>query len=83
MPIYEYRCKSCDTRFEALRSRAQADTQPAPCPECQSAATMRLLSVFSAHVPGSKENEIGAGEPCTTSERLGMPCCGGGCRLPN
>lgn len=32
MPIYERRCRTCDTTFEVNRPMAQAD-DPAPCPE--------------------------------------------------
>ena len=34
MPIYEYRCKTCDERFEEFLSLS---TKPAPpCPKCGS-----------------------------------------------
>lgn len=47
MPIYEYICKDCGTRFEMLRSIKDADTQ-IPCKSCQSSQTQRALSVFFA-----------------------------------
>lgn len=46
MPLYEYRCKSCDTRFEARRSMADAD-EPVACPDGHEGA-QRLLAVFAA-----------------------------------
>jgi putative FmdB family regulatory protein len=47
MPIYEYRCKNCDQRFEAIRpinDRARNVT----CPECGRSAAERLPSTFAA-----------------------------------
>jgi putative FmdB family regulatory protein len=42
MPIYEYRCTTCDHRFEELLSTS---TSPAPpCPECGATAVERLWS---------------------------------------
>ena len=46
MPRYEYRCRTCDARFEQRRTHAEADA-PAECPEGHVAST-RLLSVFAA-----------------------------------
>lgn len=45
MPIYEYRCRVCDTRFEARREMAAA-AEPAPCPEGHT-DTKRLLSAVA------------------------------------
>ena len=43
MPLYEYRCRACKKKFEAL-VRAQ---DPAPaCPSCKSADLERLHSAF-------------------------------------
>jgi len=47
MPIYEYRCTSCRTKFEARRSFSQAD-EPLSCPVCGASETRRLLSTFVA-----------------------------------
>ena len=43
MPIHDFECESCGTRFEEL-VKAGAD---APCPQCGSADTQRLLSQVS------------------------------------
>ena len=45
MPIYEYICPECKTRFEKLRPLSQAD-QEAECPECGKPAR-RQLSTFA------------------------------------
>ncbi len=46
MAIYEYRCGSCGTEFEARRPMSEA-SDPAPCPKCGSKAG-RLPSVFAS-----------------------------------
>jgi putative FmdB family regulatory protein len=45
MPIFEYHCRSCGTRFERLVSGVQA-TVPA-CPDCAGHHVERLLSAFA------------------------------------
>jgi putative FmdB family regulatory protein len=45
MPIYEYVCTDCDSKFEKIRPVSCA-TEPAPCPTCQKDAG-RVLSRFA------------------------------------
>ncbi len=45
MPIYEFRCASCDARFEGL---VPAGTESIPCTECASTETVRVLSAPGA-----------------------------------
>ena len=42
MPIYEYRCESCSTRFEEFLSSSTKPTPP--CPKCGSTKAERLMS---------------------------------------
>lgn len=51
MPIYEYQCKQCHTRFDALRSMSQADA-PIACQKCESMDTNRQISAAFAHSGG-------------------------------
>jgi putative FmdB family regulatory protein len=44
MPVYEYRCRSCEHEFEQLVLPGRA---VAPCPNCRSADLERLLSAFA------------------------------------
>ena len=46
MAIYEYRCGSCGTEFEARRPMSEAG-DPAPCPVCGGKGS-RLPSVFAS-----------------------------------
>jgi len=49
MPIYEYRCTTCDKEFEQMRPISQSG-EPAACPTCGTSSS-KLPSVFA-----SKEN---------------------------
>jgi putative FmdB family regulatory protein len=44
MPIYDYRCRSCDERFDHLVRRQD---EAVTCPACGGAEPERLLSVFA------------------------------------
>ena len=46
MPIYEYACKSCETKFEKL-VRSMSSNEKIECPRCGSTQTARALSVFA------------------------------------
>ena len=45
MPIYEFRCKQCDSTFEKLFTSSRQEPPPA-CPECESSDITQLFSVF-------------------------------------
>jgi putative FmdB family regulatory protein len=45
MPIYEFRCEECGAGFEQL---VGAGTDAVPCPECDSARTVRVYSAPAA-----------------------------------
>lgn len=47
MPLYEYKCKKCDNKFETLISASKAN-DPIACPKCGSTETGKLLSTFCA-----------------------------------
>jgi putative FmdB family regulatory protein len=46
MPIFEYQCGDCGSRFELL---VRADTRIA-CPDCDSGNVVKRFSPFSSHV---------------------------------
>jgi putative FmdB family regulatory protein len=70
MPVYEYVCEYCETRFEELRPVSRMDS-PAKCAEGHRAR--RVLSNFSAMTKdGFGESEpVGGGSGCGG--------CAGGC----
>ena len=47
MPIYEYRCESCQNSFEALVTRSEPQAE---CPGCGSQNLAREMSVFASSV---------------------------------
>lgn len=70
MPLYEYRCRTCDETFEERRPMSQA-SEPALC--AQGHEAVRLLSVF-ASVGGSS-----ASAPAPSPAPRPAMGCGGGC----
>lgn len=72
MPVYEYLCHTCDSRFEVRRSMSEA-AAPMSCPDGH-ADTTRLLSVF-ASVGGSSGPGAAAAVPAARS----AGGCGAGC----
>ena len=74
MPIYEYCCQDCGTRFEKLIRRA-AEVPELVCPSCGQKRLNQELSVFAAHANGpSKSND---GPMCPSGGRCPTPgACG-------
>ncbi len=66
MPLYEYKCRDCDSRFEVRRS--MSDDSPVVCPDGHPGA-VKLLSAFAS---------IGASTG-GSSAPAPMPSGGGGC----
>ncbi len=66
MPIYEFRCRTCDERFEERRAMRDADA-PAACSVGHD-DVVRLLPVFATTGLATAPSLCGAG----------TGCCGGG-----
>ncbi len=60
MPIFEYVCQKCGTRFETLVRFQREETEVA-CESCGSRQVKRELSVFSAHASASPKPAPRAG----------------------
>jgi putative FmdB family regulatory protein len=69
MPIYEYVCADCGSKFEVVRLIKDADT-PIPCKQCKSDHTDRKISVFFAQSGGKVV--AGSSSGCAG-------CAGGSC----
>jgi putative FmdB family regulatory protein len=63
MPLFEYTCKKCATRFEHLAR--SGETAAPKCPKCGHPKTERELSRFSASVRGGGDSCVGGS--CGTS----------------
>ena len=69
MPIYEYRCESCDHRLEKLQKMSEGVL--VDCPECSRPALKRLISASAFRLTGSgwyetdfkKDNQRNLAEP--------------------
>ncbi|MEA3460011.1 MAG: zinc ribbon domain-containing protein [Chloroflexota bacterium] len=76
MPIYEYYCADCKTKFEVLRRMSEAD-DPIACPHCGGISTSRTISVFAAVSKGSsgESKPIGGSSPCSTCTATTCALC--------
>jgi putative FmdB family regulatory protein len=69
VPLYEFRCKTCDDTFEVRRPMSEAG-EPATCPDGHEGA-VRLLSVFAS---------VGGGAaPAPAAAPMTGGGCGGAC----
>jgi putative FmdB family regulatory protein len=68
MPIFEYRCQDCGTKFEKL---VRGTTTEVLCPSCGKDRLEQELSTFSAHANGGSK-----------SEPMPGGCPAGMCRTP-
>lgn len=73
MPVYEYFCPTCKSRFDLLRSMGQMQDL-AQCPECDT-PSRKVLSVFAA----VSRNAEGFDMPLGDRFGGGGCACGGNC----
>jgi putative FmdB family regulatory protein len=71
MPIYEYKCRECDTVYDVLH-KSSKETNEAVCPKCKSSNSVKLISSFSAKISSGDSGGCENGS-------CGMPSLGGGC----
>ncbi|MFQ5851289.1 MAG: zinc ribbon domain-containing protein [Candidatus Binatia bacterium] len=62
MPIYEYVCRHCHMSFEQL---LLSRDETIACPNCESHAVERKLSLFSSPGGGAGEDGTSGGCGCT------------------
>ncbi len=73
MPIYEYKCDDCGSRFEKLIRRS-SDASELECPSCGQKRLTQELSTFAAHANGGGKS---ADMPVCPSGRCSNPgMCG-------
>jgi putative FmdB family regulatory protein len=74
MPIYEYRCEDCGTKFEKLVRRA-SDAPAVECPSCGQKHLKQEFSTFAAHANGSskaKDMPVCPSGRCSNPEMCGF-----------
>ena len=69
MPLFEYRCENCGSKYEVLH-KSSAHQEEVTCPKCNSAQSKKLLSTFSATFDGS-------------SSYSSNSCASGNCDVPS
>lgn len=74
MPIFEFECEQCDSRFELLVRNGEKTA----CPECGSRKLEKLLSATAVHAQGSRGLPIASSCPPGDAP----PCSPHCCRLP-
>lgn len=68
MPLYEYRCEKCESRFEALVLSSEDEIS---CPKCESTNLEKLFSAFgvkftnSISISSTPVSSVGSGCGCT------------------
>lgn len=70
MPIYEYRCKACGTKFEQL----VCGQEKVSCPECGKSKLDKLFSVFG--VKSGDKFTPSSGSGCGTCQASSCEGCG-------
>jgi putative FmdB family regulatory protein len=73
MPIYEYVCQECSTRFERIVMSQGPEIE---CPKCSSPRHTLVFSTFSAHAGDGKSS---AGEASSGSGGCGCTPSSCGC----
>src|SRR6185295_14210784 len=70
MPLFEYECRGCGSRFEYLTR----DGQSPACPGCKGADLQKLMSVFAAQ--SSTPAKSFSDRPLTASAAAACGSCG-------
>ncbi|MBV8086355.1 MAG: zinc ribbon domain-containing protein [Chloroflexi bacterium] len=79
MPVYEYYCSACHTKFDALRSMALLN-EPQACTACGASEHVnRTLTVFARMGGGSGSGLDLEGDSSVASSFGGGCGCGGAC----
>jgi putative FmdB family regulatory protein len=78
MPIFEYSCDDCGTRFEKLVRRS-AESNGVACPSCGRDHLKQEYSTFAAHANSGKAEAPAMG--CGGGMCHGGFCGSGGCEM--
>jgi len=64
MPIFEYKCSECDTKFEVLH-KSSVKQDDVTCPKCNSPKNKKLFSSFSSSI--NSDSSASSGD-CSTGQ---------------
>jgi len=71
VPIFEYRCVTCDHRFETV---VRGSTPPS-CPNCASTSLEKQLSVFAVGAGGERSRPSPPGPCASCGDPRGPGAC--------
>ena len=80
MPLFEYRCDECQTRFDVLHKGAE-NPDMIECPSCSSRAATKQFSSFSASTSGAASSGSGCSDCSCATPSPYSGCAGGMCGL--
>lgn len=78
MPVYEYFCRTCNTKHEKMRPMRDADA-PLACPNCRTENSVRTLSMFVTVSAGGSVTRDASAALSAPKAGHGGGCCGGAC----
>jgi putative FmdB family regulatory protein len=78
MPIYEFKCRKCDHRFEVLRL-SSGGFKNIECPKCESKDVGKEMSTFAPAMGSSSASLPCRDDSCPAPSFGGCPS--GGCGL--
>jgi putative FmdB family regulatory protein len=81
MPLYEYYCKDCRTKFELLTTYTESEVD-VECARCHGAHVRKLISVFARSRPAGGDlggDFADASDDFGDAGEAGEGCCGGSC----
>jgi len=75
MPIYTYRCGTCEGVFDIARPMSDVHLVAA-CPQCHGSSTSRVyLPVSWLHARAARAEPVREGKTGMATHRPGCPCC--------
>ncbi len=83
MPLYEWRCQACGSKFEVLTSYENSLGEIV-CTQCHSTNVRKLLSVFARPARGGDDfGDFSGGDDDFGDDDGGGCSCGGACSCNN
>lgn len=77
MPVYEYRCKDCNTKYEILHLTKE-NFDEIICPKCNSKNYVKLLSRIAKPVSEDSDFDSSDFSSDDSEDYSGSSCCSGG-----
>lgn len=74
MPIYEFRCRNCNHRFEKLCAMGETG-EHLVCPECGSTGPQRVMSGFVSRSTGEPAGTSGGSSGCASCSATSCSSC--------